>query len=86
LRARRGFDVNQLCAEYRALRATVLRLYLDATGAQPPELNVVIRFNEAIDQELAESVSFFSRQTEQARNLVLGTLGHDMRSPLRRSR
>ena len=82
LRARRGFDINQLCAEYRALRATVLRLYLDAPGAQPPELNDVIRFNEAIDQALAESVSFFSRQTEQARNLLLGMLGHDMRSPL----
>ncbi|CAM2158251.1 histidine kinase (plasmid) [Pararobbsia alpina] len=82
LRARRGFDINQLCAEYRALRATVLRLYLDATDAQRPELDDLIRFNEAIDQALAESVSFFSRQTEQARNLLLGMLGHDMRSPL----
>jgi signal transduction histidine kinase len=42
----------------------------------------VIRFNEAIDQALAESVAFYSAQVERARNLLLGMLGHDMRSPL----
>lgn len=30
LRARRGFNINQLAAEYRALRASVLRLWIDA--------------------------------------------------------
>src|SRR5437763_6371730 len=30
LRARSGFDINQLAAEYRALRASVLRLWMDA--------------------------------------------------------
>jgi signal transduction histidine kinase len=82
LRARRGFDINQLCAEYRALRATVLRLWLENGRAQPLELDDVIRFNEAIDQALTESVSFFSSQVERSRNLLLGMLGHDMRSPL----
>ena len=42
----------------------------------------VIRFNEAIDQALAESIGFFSQQVERARNLLLGMLGHDMRNPL----
>jgi signal transduction histidine kinase len=42
----------------------------------------VIRFNEAIDQALTESVSFFSSQVDRSRNLLLGMLGHDMRSPL----
>ncbi len=42
----------------------------------------VIRFNEAIDQALAESVAFFTEQVEQARNLLLGMLSHDMRTPL----
>lgn len=42
----------------------------------------MIRFNEAIDQALAESVPFFNDQVEQARSLLLGMLGHDMRSPL----
>ena len=42
----------------------------------------MIRFNEAIDQAIAESVEFDSAQVEQARNLFLGMLGHDLRSPL----
>jgi signal transduction histidine kinase len=82
LRARHGFDINQLCAEYRALRAVVLRLWLDERGAEPPELDDIVRFNEAIDQALTESVSFFSSQLDRSRNLLLGMLGHDMRSPL----
>jgi signal transduction histidine kinase len=45
-------------------------------------LEDVIRFNEAIDQALAESIGFFSEQVERSRNLLLGMLGHDMRSPL----
>ena len=82
LRARSGFDINQLAAEYRALRASVLRLWADA--CQPEELNLedVIRFNEAIDQALVESIGFFSAHVDRARNLLLGMLGHDMRSPL----
>ena len=82
LRAKSGFDINQLAAEYRALRASVLRLWLDACQPESPSLDDVIRFNEAIDQAVAESLSFFSAQVEQSRNLLLGMLGHDMRSPL----
>ena len=38
LRARSGFDISQLAAEYRALRASVLRLWTEA--CQPNELNL----------------------------------------------
>ena len=82
LRARSGFDINQLAAEYRALRASVLRLWMSECHPEAPHLEDVIRFNEAIDQALAESIGFFSAQVEQARDLLLGMLGHDMRSPL----
>lgn len=82
LRAQSGFDINQLAAEYRALRASVLRLWLEACAPGFPDLDELIRFNEAIDQAVAESVYFFSAKIEQARNLLLGMLGHDMRSPL----
>jgi signal transduction histidine kinase len=82
LRARSGFDINQLASEYRALRASVLRLWTEA--CQPDDINLedVIRFNEAIDQAVAESIHFFSEQVERVRNLLLGMLGHDMRNPL----
>ena len=42
----------------------------------------MIRFNEAIDQAVAESVDHFHRTVERYRNLLLGMLGHDMRNPL----
>ncbi|HKR41761.1 MAG TPA: histidine kinase dimerization/phospho-acceptor domain-containing protein, partial [Paraburkholderia sp.] len=82
LRARAGFTVNQLAAEYRALRACVLRLWMDDCAPQAPDLDDIVRFNEAIDQALAESVTSFNTQIEQNRNLLLGMMGHDMRSPL----
>jgi signal transduction histidine kinase len=82
LRAKSGFDINQLVAEYRALRASVLRLWIESCPLNPPEVEDVIRFNEAIDQAIAESVGHFHLQVERDRNLLLGMLGHDMRSPL----
>jgi signal transduction histidine kinase len=82
LRARSGFDINQLVAEYRALRASVLRLWMDASPLDESGVEDVIRFNEAIDQAVAESVGHFHAQVERGRNLLLGMLGHDMRSPL----
>ena len=82
LRAQSGFDINQLAAEYRALRASVLRLWGDDSQPESTHLDDIIRFNEAIDQALAESIAFFSAQVDQARNLFLGMLGHDMRNPL----
>src|SRR5688572_3752038 len=74
LRAKSGFDIKQLASEYRALRASVLRLWRDASP-DTPRLEDVMRFNEAIDQALAESIAFFSAQVHQSRNLMLGMLG-----------
>lgn len=59
LRAKGGFDINQMVAEYRALRAAVLRLWIDAHGPSKQSFNDMIRFNEAIDQAISESVSYF---------------------------
>lgn len=82
LRAKSGFDITQLAAEYRALRASVLRLWTEACRPGEPGMDDVMRFNEAIDQALAESVEFFAAHVEQSRNLLLGMLSHDLRSPL----
>lgn len=81
LRAKSGLQMAQLVAEYRALRAGVLRLWAEE---EPDEVTVadVVRFNEAIDQAIAESVEFFSEETDQLRNVFLGVLGHDLRGPL----
>jgi signal transduction histidine kinase len=81
LRAKNGLQTTQLVAEYRALRASVLRLWADT---EPENVSVieVIRFNEAIDQAIAESVQFFSDEMDQLRDIFLGVLGHDLRGPL----
>jgi signal transduction histidine kinase len=78
-----GFSLTQLAAEYRALRATVLRLWLprvvhfDASVAQD-----MVRFNETIDQALAESILTYSDKGANTRDTFLAMLGHDLRSPL----
>lgn len=82
LRAQGGFDIKQLVAEYRALRASVLRLWIEAGPLEYSGVEDMIRFDEAIDQAVAESVGHFHAHVERARHLLLGMLGHDMRSPL----
>jgi signal transduction histidine kinase len=81
LRAKSGLNTTQLVAEYRALRASVLRLWADAHPDQAT-IKDVVRFNEAIDQAIAESIALFSEEMEQLRNVFLGVLGHDLRGPL----
>jgi len=53
-----GYDVNQAMAEFRALRATVLRLF--GENQQLAQADEITRFNEAIDQALAESLARFT--------------------------
>ena len=82
LRAQSGFDVIQLVSEYRALRASVLSLWTHGYQPDVTHFEDLIRFNEAIDQAVAESIKSFHVKVEESRNLLLGMLGHDMRSPL----
>ena len=81
LRARSGLHPSQLVAEYRALRASVLRLWAD-TQPDNPSVKEVARFNEAIDQAVAESVDFFAEEMDLVKNLFLGVVAHDLRGPL----
>jgi len=82
-RERQGFQVEQLVAEYRALRATVLRLWTAASSSvQVEDLDDITRFNEAVDQAIAESLQVFVAEVDRARDLFLGMLGHDLRGPL----
>jgi signal transduction histidine kinase len=82
-RADSGFTMGQMLSEFRALRATVIRLW---SKAQPRvdavELEDVTRFNEAIDQAIAESVSRYTRNVDHSKEMFLAILGHDLRTPL----
>jgi signal transduction histidine kinase len=82
-RAASGFTVRQMVAEFRALRASVTRLWLaQHEGVARTELADLIRFNEAIDQAIAESVSRFSQAVGRTQERFLAILSHDLRTPL----
>jgi signal transduction histidine kinase len=78
-RIEQGFTPPQLLAEFRALRASVLRLY-ERTGDS--DLEGVRRFNESIDEALTESMTRHSLMTDLYRDQFVGVLSHDLRSPL----
>ncbi|QIE29683.1 sensor histidine kinase [Caballeronia sp. SBC2] len=83
LRQENNFSLMQLSAEFRALRATVLRLWLPQVETMSPiTVHSMIRFNEAIDQALSESIAAYSESADQTRELFLAILGHDLRAPL----
>lgn len=77
------FTLDQMLSEVRALRASVLRRWLDeCTHFDLETAEELIRFGEAMDQALTEAVAFFGAKVDQSRGLLLGVLGHDIRSPL----
>ena len=83
LRQASDFSLLQLSAEFRALRATVLRLWLpEVASMSATTVYEMVRFNEAIDQALAESIVTYSAKADQTRELFLAILGHDLRAPL----
>lgn len=95
VRATEGFTLDQMLSEYRALRASVLRLWTKMGGIDDAsEAEQITRFNEAIDEALAESAKRYGRDVERLiaaahakeRMAALGTLsaglGHDMSNVL----
>lgn len=94
-RAAEGFTLIQMIAEYRALRASVLKLWAKyelASGGgvlTDDAYEQQIRFNEAIDEAVTDSIVVFAHAVDQMtaakarrRMEALGTLaaglGHDM--------
>jgi signal transduction histidine kinase len=78
-----GFTLNEVVTEYRALRASVIRLWTQQLGeANRVNLDELTRFNEALDQGQSEAIVRYSARAERTRDLILGALGHDLRNPL----
>jgi signal transduction histidine kinase len=83
LRLISGFDIDQMVSEYRALRASVIKLWGKAhTHINNIDLIDLTRFNESIDQVLAESVSHYTKKVNHSKDLFIGILSHDLRNPL----
>jgi signal transduction histidine kinase len=82
-RAASGYTPEQMVGEFRALRASVLRLWSEAQSEfNRANLDEITRFNEAIDQLLAESIAKYTQGVDRLKDLFLGVLGHDLRNPL----
>ena len=78
-----GLTLSQVIAEYRAMRASVLRLWMPQMKQITEQGSKdMLRFNEAIDQALAESAKTYSQATSHTHDTFLAILGHDLRSPL----
>ena len=84
LRFTGGFDTIEMISEFRALRASVTKLWraewanTDAADILPD----MLRFNEAIDQVMTESLGRFSQKLTHSGSLFVETLVHDFRGPL----
>jgi signal transduction histidine kinase len=84
LRFTGGFDTIEMISEFRALRASVIKLWraewakADAADILPD----LLRFNEAIDQVMTESLGRFTQKLSRSGSRFVGTLVHDFRSPL----
>ncbi len=78
-----GFDLVQMTSEFRHLRACVIRLWVKSVDS-PAHIHLLdmIRFNEAIDEALAESTAAYAEQVNRSRDIFLAILGHDLRAPL----
>lgn len=82
-RAESGFTVGEMVAEFRALRASVMRLWSSTQqAASTSDLVDMTRFNEAIDQAIAESITQYTGNIGQSKERFLAILGHDLRSPV----
>ena len=78
-----GFKLAEVIAEYRALRASVIRLWFDSNPRpHATDLADLTRFHESIDQSLSRAVSSFTERVDASRKLFLAILGHDLRNPL----
>jgi signal transduction histidine kinase len=72
-----------MTSEFRHLRATVIRLWVESlTSPEIAYFTDMIRFNEAIDEALAESTAAYAERETRSRDIFLAILGHDLRAPL----
>jgi hypothetical protein len=70
-RAERRFSIKEMVSEYRALRASVIRLWMDTCQTiGETEVLDMVRFNEAIDQALAECVVRYTADLDEVQGDV----------------
>jgi len=75
IRQDEGFDIIQMGSEYRALRSSIIKLWTRVQRVLSDEdVLDLTRFNESIDQALAESVVRFVKKVDYSRDLLLDSV------------
>ena len=82
LRFDAGFDTIEMIAEFRALRASVIKLWRGEWSKVDDVLPDLLRFNEAIDQIMTESLYRFVDKLNNSGNKIIGTIVTTVRDPL----
>ena len=83
LRQAGGFSMDQMVSEFRALRASVIRLWeAQLTEATKADVSDLTRFDESIDQAITEAISYYTKTIDHSRDLFLAVLSHDLRNPI----
>lgn len=71
-----------MLSEFRALRASVIKLWRAEWSKTDNVLTDLLRFNEAIDQIMTESLARFTEKFNRSGSQIIGTLVTDIRDPL----
>ena len=82
LRFEAGFDTIEMIAEFRALRASVIKLWRSEWSKVDDVLPDLLRFNEAVDQIMTESLYRFVDKLNVSGSQIVGTIVSDVRDPL----
>ena len=82
LRFEAGFDTIEMIAEFRALRASVIKLWRGEWSKVDDVLPDLLRFNEAVDQIMTESLYRFVDKLNNSGNKIITTIVTNVRNPL----
>lgn len=81
-----GYDIREVVTEYQMLRQAILDAYArhavdlsEPAGARIPALT---RLDGMIDAAICDSVDRFVAERDRAKDVLVGILGHDLRTPL----
>jgi signal transduction histidine kinase len=84
-RVEQQYDLQELIDDYRILRAVVLReieVAPQISDASRPAVRAAAVMDEALDMAIGQAVELHVAHRERMRDVFIGILGHDLRSPV----
>ncbi|HEU4617768.1 MAG TPA: sensor histidine kinase [Gammaproteobacteria bacterium] len=78
-----SFTLDQMIAEYRVLRTSVVRDWTKSTRlAHADAIEQLTRFDTVVDHTSTETIKWFYGRVERGRDMLVAVLAHDVRTPL----